>query len=69
MRAHPGFACRDIAQHRVERAAGLPLMEGIDPHLHAIDRQKLIAHLVDEVHVANRRLGINAKRRQLFEDP
>ncbi len=68
MRADPGTARRDIAQQRVEHGPGLALMDRIDPHEHAIDRQKLLAHLVGDVLVVDRGLGIDAERRQLFED-
>src|SRR6266851_9949282 len=66
--ADPGSALCDIAQHRVEHGPGHPLMERIDPHEHAINRQKLLAHLAHEVLVKNRWLGMNAKCRQLFKD-
>ena len=38
MRADPGSARYDIAQHRVEYRPGLPLMDWIDPHEYAINR-------------------------------
>ena len=43
-------------------------MDRIDPHQHAIGRQQLLAHLAGEVVVVDRRLGIDAQRRQLFEN-
>jgi hypothetical protein len=68
MRADPGSARRDITQHLVEYSPGLPFMDRIDPHEDSINRQKLLAHLVGEVVGINRRLGMNAKCRQLFKD-
>jgi hypothetical protein len=43
-------------------------MDWIDPHEHSINCQKLLAHLVSDVVVINRRLGVNAECCQLFED-
>jgi hypothetical protein len=40
----------------------------INPHEHSVNRQELLAHLIGDVVVINRRLGINAKCCQLFED-
>src|SRR6266446_3266932 len=67
VRADPGSARGYVTQHRVEYRPGLPLMDRIDPHEHSINRQKLLAHLLGDVVGINRRLGMNAKRRQLFE--
>lgn len=39
-------------------------MDRIDPHKDSMDRQKLLAHLID----VNGWLGVNADRRQLIED-
>ena len=68
MRTDPGPARRDITQHRIELGPAFALLDRIDPHEHAINRQKLPANLVCHVLVVDRRLGIDADRRQLFED-
>jgi hypothetical protein len=41
----------------------------IDPHENRIGRQQLLAHLVREFLIINRRLSTNVQRGQLFEDP
>jgi hypothetical protein len=46
----------------------MPFVDWIDPHEHSINSQKLLAHLVGYVIGIKRRLGMNAKCRQLFED-
>ena len=46
----------------------LPVMDRIDPDQHAVDRQQLLADLVDDVVVVNRGLGVDAERGQLLED-
>ena len=43
-------------------------MERIDPHEHTINRQKLFVHLAGKGLVENRRLGLDAECRKLFED-
>ena len=44
-------------------------MERIDPHEHAVSRQELLAYIVGELLVIDRRLGIDADLGKLFEDP
>jgi len=44
-------------------------VDRIDPNEHAVNLQKLLAHLIHNLVGVNRRLGIDAKRAQLFEDP
>ena len=68
MRADPGSARRDVTQHRIERRAVFPLVDRIDPYQHAVDRQELPADFVFHVLVVNRGFGIDADRRELFED-
>ena len=68
MRADPGSARRDISQHRVEYRPCLPFVDWVDPDEHSIDRQELFAYLIGDIVGIDRRLGVNAKRRQLFED-
>ena len=68
VRADPGSARCYITQHRVEHRPGMPFVDWIDPHEHSINSQKLLAHLVGYVIGIERRLGMNAKCRQLFED-
>ena len=67
VRADPGSARGNVAQHRIKHSPGLPFTDWIDPHEHSINSQKLLAHLVSNVIGVNRRLGMNAKRRQLFD--
>jgi len=68
VRADPRSTRCYVTQHRVEHRSGLPFMDRINPHEHSINRQELFAHLVGDVVVIDRRLGINAKCCQLFED-
>ena len=63
MRADPGAARGDVAQHRVENRPGLPVMDRVDPDEYAIDGQKLLAHLVDDIVGVNGGFGVNAKWR------
>jgi hypothetical protein len=43
-------------------------VDWVDPDEHSIDRQELFAYLIGDIVGIDRRLGVNAKRRQLFED-
>ena len=67
MRAHPGTACRDVAQQRVERCASFPVLQRIDPYQHTVHRQKLIANLVRKFLVENCRLGVKTNRGEFLE--
>src|SRR5262249_36319562 len=49
--------------------SGLASMDRIDPHKHPICAQELLAHLVGERLVVDRRLGIDADSGKLLEDP
>jgi hypothetical protein len=44
-------------------------MDRINPHEHAINREELLAHLVGKLLVIDRRLGMDAGRGKLLEDP
>ncbi len=68
MRADPRAARGDLAQQRIERGAGLALMDRIDPYEHAIRPRQLLAHFVGEVLVIDRGLGLNANGGELLED-
>jgi hypothetical protein len=68
MGADPNTLRRDRAQQRIERRAGLALMDGIDPDQHAIRRQELRAHFIRERLVVNRGRRVDAERGELFED-
>ena len=68
MRADPGSAHRDIAQHCIELGPAFPAVDRIDPYKHAIDGQELAADLVRDGLVVYRGLDIDAEGRELFED-
>jgi hypothetical protein len=68
VRTDPRSTRRHITQHGVEHSPGLPSMDWIHPHEHSVNRHKLLAHLVSDIVVIHRRLGINAACGQLFED-
>jgi hypothetical protein len=68
MGADPWAARRDIAQHRVQGRAGPASAERIDPDEDSVNAQELLAHLFGERFVINRRLDLNAERRQFLED-
>ena len=67
MRADPRTARRDVAQHGVEHRTRPAVVERIDPHEHAVDREQLVAHLVGESLVEHGRLGVDAGPLQLLE--
>ena len=69
VRADPGSARCDIAQYRIEHSAGLSSTDRINPHKHSICCEKLLADLVGELLVKNRRLSVNVQHREFFEDP
>ena len=68
MSADPRAAPGDIAQQRVEFGAVLSVVKRINPHQHAVGREKLLAHLRGKRLVVHRRLGLDAERRQFFKD-
>ena len=68
VRADPGAPRGDIAQQRVEFTSGLASMDRIDPHEHSVCFQELLAHLVGESLIVDRRLGIDAEGGKLLED-
>jgi len=53
----------------IEHSAGLSSTDRINPHKHSICCEKLLAHLVGELLVENRRLSVNVEHREFFEDP
>jgi hypothetical protein len=69
VRADPGAPRGDVAQQRVEFSSGLAALDRIDPHEHPICAQELLAHLVGEGLIVDRRLGIDADGGKLLEDP
>jgi len=58
----------DFPQQRIECSARLPLVDRIDPDQHTIDDQQLLADLIGEFLVVDRRLRIDADRGQFLED-
>ena len=68
MRADPDSPGRDVPQHRIERRPVLPVGNRIDPDEHAVELQKLLAHLGDHIVGIDRGLGVNAERGQRLED-
>jgi hypothetical protein len=48
---------------------GFALMYLIDPHKYTISRQELLAHLLGELFIIDRRFGMDADSGKLFEDP
>ena len=49
MGAHPDAARRDLPQQCVEIGAVAPLVDGVDPDEHAIERGELCAHGVTDI--------------------
>src|SRR5215469_8614710 len=69
VRADPGPPRSDVAQQRVELTSGLGALDRIDPDEHPICAQELLADLVGEGLVVDRRLGIDADGGKLLENP
>ena len=46
MGAHPGAPGGDVPQHRIEGRPVLPSCNRIDPDEHAVEPEKLLAHLI-----------------------
>jgi hypothetical protein len=67
--ADPGALRGDLAQQRVERFPRLALVDRVDPHQDAVGGEQLRADLVGEGLIVDRGLGVDAERRQFFEDP
>ena len=68
MRTDPRATGCDLTQQRIELGPAFASLDRIDPHKHAINRQKLPADFVLQILVVDRGLGIDADCRQLFED-
>ena len=69
VRADPRAVRGDVAQQRVEFISGLAALDRIDPDKHPVGAQELLAHLIGEGLVVDRRLGIDADGGKLLENP
>src|SRR5215470_18929707 len=68
MGAHPGAACHDLAQQRVEIDAVAPLVNRVDPDEHAIERGELCARGIEDIVLVDYRFRIDADIGERRED-